>query len=197
MKSLLGMGNPLLDIIADVDQATLDKYQVGIQIIGECSVTIAISCGLGCSCILFPLAAPTVYDVLHLQIKLADQILAEDKHLPLFEVCLPPITSADDTSCMSLCTVHGAMTGLTSTALRCQPVCSQELEAKKGVQYVAGGATQNSMRAAQWLLQVPGATSYFGSVGDDDHAEKLRSAASASGLNVRAPAKLLSQWMTK
>ena len=32
MKSLLGMGNPLLDIIADVDQALLDKYQVGIDI---------------------------------------------------------------------------------------------------------------------------------------------------------------------
>ena len=66
----------------------------------------------------------------------------------------------------------------------------QELEAKKGVQYVAGGATQNSMRAAQWLLQVPGATSYFGSVGDDEYAEKLRSAASSSGLNVSPPATL-------
>ena len=28
MKSLLGMGNPLLDIMAEVDQATLDKYKV-------------------------------------------------------------------------------------------------------------------------------------------------------------------------
>ena len=28
VKSLLGMGNPLLDIIADVDQALLDKYHV-------------------------------------------------------------------------------------------------------------------------------------------------------------------------
>ena len=61
---------------------------------------------------------------------------------------------------------------------------------------MAGGATQNSMRAAQWLLQVPGATSYFGSVGDDDHAQKLRSAASASGLNVRPHAWLLRLWAT-
>ena len=30
MKSLLGMGNPLLDIMAEVDQATLDKYKVGV-----------------------------------------------------------------------------------------------------------------------------------------------------------------------
>ena len=52
------------------------------------------------------------------------------------------------------------------------------------MQYVAGGATQNSIRAAQWLLQVPGATSYFGCVGDDEHAQKLRAAASAGGVNV-------------
>ena len=62
------------------------------------------------------------------------------------------------------------------------------------MQYVAGGATQNSMRAAQWLLQVPGATSYFGSVGDDDYAQKLRSAASASGLNVRPPCTAAQPW---
>ena len=55
------------------------------------------------------------------------------------------------------------------------------------MQYVAGGATQNSIRAAQWLLQVPGATSFFGSVGDDAHAQKLRDAASSGGVNVRPP----------
>ena len=30
--ALLGMGNPLLDIITDVDQAFLDKYQVSIDL---------------------------------------------------------------------------------------------------------------------------------------------------------------------
>ena len=34
VKSLLGMGNPLLDIMAEVDQATLDKYKVDAQ---QCS----------------------------------------------------------------------------------------------------------------------------------------------------------------
>lgn len=53
------------------------------------------------------------------------------------------------------------------------------------MQYVAGGATQNSIRAAQWLLQVPGATSYFGCVGSDEYAEKLRKAAHDGGVNVR------------
>lgn len=57
--------------------------------------------------------------------------------------------------------------------------------AKKDVQYVAGGATQNSIRAAQWMLQVPGATAYFGSVGNDDYAEKLRAAATSGGVDVR------------
>ena len=61
----------------------------------------------------------------------------------------------------------------------------QELAAKSDVQYVAGGATQNSIRIAQWLLQVPGATSYFGAVGDDDFGHKLRETASQGGVNVR------------
>jgi adenosine kinase len=65
----------------------------------------------------------------------------------------------------------------------------QELAAKKDVQYVAGGATQNSIRAAQWMLQVPGATSYFGSVGNDEYAQKLRDAAKAAGVNVRIGAR--------
>ncbi len=65
----------------------------------------------------------------------------------------------------------------------------QELAAKSDVQYVAGGATQNSIRIAQWLLQVPGATSYFGAVGDDDFGHKLRETASQGGVNVR-PAPL-------
>ena len=51
---------------------------------------------------------------------------------------------------------------------------------------MAGGATQNSIRIAQWLLQVPGATSYFGATGNDDFGRKLRETASQGGVNVRA-----------
>ncbi len=29
------------------------------------------------------------------------------------------------------------------------------------VEYIAGGATQNAIRVAQWMLQCPGAASYF------------------------------------
>lgn len=50
----------------------------------------------------------------HLQLKLNDQILAEDKHVPMYK----------------------------------------ELAAQSEVEYIAGGATQNSIRVAQWMLQV-------------------------------------------
>ena len=72
----MGMGNPLLDISAEVGQDILDKYSV----------------------------------------KLDDAILAEEKHLPLY----------------------------------------QELVDGHSPQYIAGGATQNTIRVAQWVLSANG-----------------------------------------
>jgi len=95
--SILGMGNPLLDISAEVDMALVEKY------------------GL----------------------KMGDAILAEDKHQPLFG----------------------------------------EMVAKPNVQFIAGGATQNSIRVAQWMLQTPGQTAYMGCIGGDDNGKKLQAAA--------------------
>lgn len=88
---LLGIGNPLLDICAEVEQDLLDKYEV----------------------------------------QLDNQILAEDKHQPLYK----------------------------------------ELIDNYKVQYIAGGATQNSCRVAQWMLTAkgkPGMVGYMGCVGQDD-----------------------------
>lgn len=51
VKSLLGMGNPLLDIIADVDQALLDKYQVGVIHAYVLRSLLPNNRGLGCSCL--------------------------------------------------------------------------------------------------------------------------------------------------
>lgn len=48
--------------------------------------------------------------------------------------------------------------------------------------YVAGGATQNTIRVAQWILGVPGATTYFGSVGADANASLLRETVEADGV---------------
>ena len=40
------------------------------------------------------------------------------------------------------------------------------------VQYIAGGAAQNSCRGAQWLLP-PNSTVYVGCVGKDENAKRL------------------------
>jgi len=96
------MGNPLLDISAEVGQDVLDKY------------------GL----------------------KGGDAILAEDKHQPLFG----------------------------------------EMVKMPNVQYIAGGATQNTIRVAQWMLQQPGATAYMGCVGKDANGETLAKACQTDGV---------------
>lgn len=50
--------------------------------------------------------------------------------------------------------------------------------------FLPGGATQNSIRVAQWLLQTPKATTFFGSVGDDKYGEILKKTAESVGVNV-------------
>jgi len=47
-----------------------------------------------------------------------------------------------------------------------------ELSKQAGVQYIAGGATQNSIRVAQWMSQEAGKTAYMGCVGNDEYAKK-------------------------
>ncbi|KAJ4704910.1 Adenosine kinase [Melia azedarach] len=101
---LLGMGNPLLDISAVVDDDFLNKYGI----------------------------------------KLNDAILAEEKHKPMYK----------------------------------------EMASKYNVEYIAGGATQNSIRVAQWMLQIPGATSYMGCIGKDKFGEEMKKHSKLAGVNV-------------
>ncbi|TXG58491.1 hypothetical protein EZV62_016320 [Acer yangbiense] len=102
---LLGMGNPLLDISAVVDDDFLQKYDI----------------------------------------KLNNAILAEDKHLPMYE----------------------------------------EMTSKSNVEYIAGGATQNSIKVAQWMLQIPGATSFIGCIGKDKFGEEMKKDSKNAGVNVQ------------
>ena len=51
--------------------------------------------------------------------------------------------------------------------------------------YLPGGAAQNTIRVAQWLLQKPHATAFMGCVGNDDRAQILRNAAEDVGVNIR------------
>jgi len=60
----------------------------------------------------------------------------------------------------------------------------QELAARPDVEYIAGGAGQNSVRVAQWMLQVPHATAYMGCVGSDDFAARMTEQAKKDGVNV-------------
>lgn len=98
---LLGLGNPLLDISADVPLSLLNKYDV----------------------------------------KLNNAILAEAQHMPIYK----------------------------------------ELIDNFPVQYIAGGATQNSIRVAQWMLK-PGSTGYMGAIGSDEYGETLERCAKHDGV---------------
>jgi len=53
------------------------------------------------------------------------------------------------------------------------------------VEYIAGGATQNSIRVAQWMLQSPGATSYMGCVGDDVFSKTMADCCKKDGVNAQ------------
>ncbi|XP_077225537.1 adenosine kinase 2-like [Tasmannia lanceolata] len=101
---LLGMGNPLLDISAVVNEEFLQKYDI----------------------------------------KLNNAILAEEKHQSMYD----------------------------------------EMAEKFNVEYIAGGATQNSIRVAQWMLQTPGATSYMGCIGKDKFGEEMKKHSKLAGVNV-------------
>lgn len=102
---LMGMGNPLLDISANVPQEVLDKYDV----------------------------------------KLDSAILAEEKHQPVY----------------------------------------QELVDSYNPQFIAGGATQNSIRVAQWMMMdQKGNTAFMGCVGVDAYGTKLEDCATADGVLV-------------
>ncbi|KAJ6767826.1 ADENOSINE KINASE 2-LIKE ISOFORM X1 [Salix koriyanagi] len=77
-------------------------------------------------------------------IKLNNAILAEDKHLPMYN----------------------------------------EMASKYTVEFIAGGATQNSIKVAQWMLQIPGATSYMGCIGKDKFGEEMKKNSTKAGVNV-------------
>eukprot|EP00638_Chattonella_subsalsa_P008153 CAMPEP_0117760686 /NCGR_PEP_ID=MMETSP0947-20121206/16788_1 /TAXON_ID=44440 /ORGANISM="Chattonella subsalsa, Strain CCMP2191" /LENGTH=351 /DNA_ID=CAMNT_0005581445 /DNA_START=43 /DNA_END=1098 /DNA_ORIENTATION=- len=57
-----------------------------------------------------------------------------------------------------------------------------ELESNFQVDYIAGGATQNSIRVANWMLGVPHATSFMGCIGNDEHGKTLTEAAEKDGV---------------
>jgi len=61
----------------------------------------------------------------------------------------------------------------------------QELVDSGDVDYVAGGATQNSARVAQALLKTDKAVAYVGCIGNDAYGQQLSTAASSAGVDVQ------------
>ncbi|CAL5350965.1 unnamed protein product [Camellia sinensis] len=57
-----------------------------------------------------------------------------------------------------------------------------EMASKYNVEYIAGGATQNSIRVAR--LQIPGATSYIGCIENEKFGEEMKKNSKLGGVNV-------------
>jgi len=63
-----------------------------------------------------------------------------------------------------------------------------ELQAMPNVDYIAGGATQNSIRVGQWMKKmtgVEGPSSYFGCVGKDENATKMQKCCADENVNAK------------
>jgi adenosine kinase len=59
----------------------------------------------------------------------------------------------------------------------------EELVKNYQVEYIAGGAGQNSARGAQWMLQAPKAVGYIGCIGNDSFGKILKEAAEKDGVS--------------
>lgn len=60
-----------------------------------------------------------------------------------------------------------------------------ELTEKYKATYIAGGSVQNALRVAQWFLETPETTTFFGCVGEDEYSKILRDKAQGEGVNVK------------
>jgi len=58
----------------------------------------------------------------------------------------------------------------------------KELVENYPIEYIAGGAAQNAIRAAQWMLQIPKATNFVGCIGNDSFGKILKEAAEKGGV---------------
>lgn len=63
-------------------------------------------------------------------------------------------------------------------------LCSELIE-KYNAEFIAGGSVQNALRVAQWFLEKPKVTTFFGCVGEDEYAKIIENAARKDGVNVQ------------
>jgi sugar/nucleoside kinase (ribokinase family) len=77
---------------------------------------------------------------------------------------------------------YGAQPGTACLAEEKHLPLYDELVRDYDVKYIAGGAGQNSMRACQWMAQLPNSVGYIGSIGKDKNGDILRDAAVKDGV---------------
>jgi len=65
------------------------------------------------------------------------------------------------------------------------PMYAEMVETFKDVEFIPGGATQNAIRVAQWFIEVPKATTYFGCISKDKFGDILVEKATDAKVNVR------------
>ena len=60
----------------------------------------------------------------------------------------------------------------------------KDMAANFKVDYIAGGAIQNSMRVAQWFFDKPNVCTFFGAIGQDDFGKQMTQKAKEDRVNV-------------
>jgi len=66
-----------------------------------------------------------------------------------------------------------------------KPMYKEMADTFPDVEYIPGGATLNTIRVAQWILEKPKATSFFGCIAKDNFGDILTKAAQDSGVDVK------------
>lgn len=65
-----------------------------------------------------------------------------------------------------------------------KPIYKELIETYKA-DYIAGGSVQNALRVAQWIIEKPNVTTFFGCVGVDKYSQILKEKAASDGVNVQ------------
>jgi len=80
---------------------------------------------------------------------------------------------------------YGVTRGLASLATEKEMPIYDEIKKDKNIKYLAGGATQNSIRGAAWMLGALGYTGKVhmtGSISEDENGQILTKAATDAGV---------------
>lgn len=128
------------------------------------------------------------FDLVYLLIKdtflalfFLNQMANQSIHGALVGMCNPLLDISADVP-MTLLEKYGVTLNNAILAEEKHVPLYKELVVDYPVQYIAGGAGQNSIRVAQWMLMTPGATAYFGAIGSDAYGETLSKCVSDDGV---------------